>query len=160
MTWVKLDDGFYDHPKVLAAGPAAAWLHVCALGYCCRHLTDGVFSKAVVPQLSSALKQPSKLAAILVENGMWLDEGGNYRIHDFHVYQRSRAKVLADREATTERVAHFRERRRNETRNAVTSEGVTPDVTVPPTRPDPTSTTPYLSEVLSTEQTKKNRRPA
>jgi hypothetical protein len=41
MTWVKIDDGFADHPKVIEAGPMASWLFLCGLTYCSRQLTDG-----------------------------------------------------------------------------------------------------------------------
>lgn len=164
MTWVRLDDGFYDHPKVIAAGPAAAWLHVCGLGYSSRHLTDGRIPKAILNQLSR-VSTPAKHAARLVEVGMWLDHGDHYQIHDYLHYQPSREKVLADRDATKERVAKSRARRAGNTPgNSVTAGDVTPSVTAlyqrpDPTRPDP-STGTYILSVLSTEQTKKNRRPA
>ena len=40
MAWVKIDDQFADHPKVMQAGPLAAWLYVCGLCYCGRCLTN------------------------------------------------------------------------------------------------------------------------
>lgn len=97
MTWVRLDDGFYDHPKIERVGPAAAWLHVCALCYCARHLTDGVIPVSKVTRLAD-VKQPLKLAESLVEAGVWLDEGDSYRIHDYHDYQPTRAETLAKQE--------------------------------------------------------------
>jgi hypothetical protein len=53
MTWVKLDDQFPSHPKMVLAGGDAAWLHVCALCYCGQHLTDGKFPKAIVGRLEN-----------------------------------------------------------------------------------------------------------
>ena len=41
MSWIKIDDQFADHPKVLQAGPLASWLYVCGLTYSGRYLTDG-----------------------------------------------------------------------------------------------------------------------
>jgi len=36
MAWVRLDDGFPDHPKALQAGPLACWLYVCGIAYANR----------------------------------------------------------------------------------------------------------------------------
>ena len=44
----RLDDGFPEHPKVQQVGGDAAWLHVCALAYCNRNLTDGFIAAQVV----------------------------------------------------------------------------------------------------------------
>lgn len=51
MPWIKLDDGYADHPKIAEAGPLAAWLHTKALIFCGRHLTDGRISRTVVASL-------------------------------------------------------------------------------------------------------------
>jgi hypothetical protein len=48
MPWVRLDEHFGEHPKVLAAGPLAGWLYVMGLGYCNRNLTDGLIPRAMV----------------------------------------------------------------------------------------------------------------
>lgn len=102
MSWVRLDDHFPTHPKMVAAGGDAGWLHVCALCYCAEHLTDGVIPKAVIGRLSDR-KQPERLAARLVEVGSWTDEGDSYRIKDFLEYNRSRAEVESERLAAKER---------------------------------------------------------
>ncbi len=41
MSWIKIDDQFSDHPKIIEAGPLAGWLYVSSLCYCGRYLTDG-----------------------------------------------------------------------------------------------------------------------
>lgn len=53
MAWVKLDDHFADHPKMAAAGPLAMLLHVKALCYCARYLTDGFVPDAIAMTLVS-----------------------------------------------------------------------------------------------------------
>jgi hypothetical protein len=102
VTWVRLDEEFPDHPKVAAAGPLASWLHVCALAYCNRYLTDGFVPVGQVPKLadlSSVKARPAALAETLVEVGMWEREPGGFRIHDYHDYQPSKAEVEAERRA-------------------------------------------------------------
>src|ERR1035437_8742986 len=41
MTWVRIDDGFPEHPKIARVGAFGAWLQLQALAYCNRNLTDG-----------------------------------------------------------------------------------------------------------------------
>lgn len=105
MTWVRLDEEFPDHPKVAAAGPLAAWLHVCALAYCNRYLTDGFVPAGQVAKLAdfSGLRvKVGDLAGRLVDVDLWEAAEGGYRVHDFHDYQPSRAAVEADRRSKQE----------------------------------------------------------
>lgn len=124
MTWTKLDEGFIDHPKVLAVGPLAAYLHVSALVYCNRQLTDGVIAKAVVGRLvdwsgvteAGAVVDVWRLVDRLVDAGLWeanAQAGAQangaaravanaYVIHDFLVYQPSREEALAKRRVRSE----------------------------------------------------------
>jgi len=107
MTWVRIDEGFPEHPKVIAAGPIASWLHVCALAYCNRQLTDGVITTAVLARLSDGRRNTAHAAA-LVEAGLWEVIDGGWLIHDFLHYQPSRAKVESERAAARERMANNR----------------------------------------------------
>jgi hypothetical protein len=109
MPWVKLDDQFPDHPKVVAAGVQAAWLFVASLCYCNRFLTDGTVPVAMIPRLTEQ-SNTAKLAARLVDVGLWELEGDNYTIPDFLDYQPSRAKVTEDRRQAKERMANNRKR--------------------------------------------------
>lgn len=138
MPWIKLDDGYADHPKMAEAGPLAAWLHTKALIFCGRHLTDGRISRTVVASLvdwraadvltgvsntvtntlsnsqCSGYGHPDNIALAdrLVEIGLWEhhDNGLAYRIHDYLEYQPSRAEVLEERRKNRERVKRHRER--------------------------------------------------
>ncbi len=79
--YVPLNVDFATDPKMLAAGPNAAYLYLCSLAYCKRTAKrggDGVVHRNQLRVL--ALGQPSKperLAAALVEVGLWeeCDEG-------------------------------------------------------------------------------------
>lgn len=113
MPWTRLDEDFGWHPKVQAAGPIAEALHVNALGYCNKYLTDGVIPVDVLPtllNLSKVLEQigtPKRrlavsaqtFADVLVSVGLWERAvGGEYHIHDYLSYQPSRTDVLAERQ--------------------------------------------------------------
>lgn len=86
MGWIWLDDLMPEHPKILRAGPAAAWLHVCGIAYCNRQRTDGEIPVAQVGRLAS-IPKPYDAAERLVEFGLW-DEGHDcYHVHDYADYQ-------------------------------------------------------------------------
>ena len=93
---VWLDDLFPDHPKVVAVGGDAAWLYVCGLCYCRRHLTDGRIPMAAVPRLTDC-KSPMKLAARLVAVGLWHEDGDGWRVHDWDKHNDSAETIRAQR---------------------------------------------------------------
>lgn len=123
MSWVKLDDQFPTHPKMVAAGGDAAWLHVCALCYCAQHLTDGLLPKAMVSRLSDR-RQPEKLAERLVAAGAWIDRGDTFELHGYLEFNPSREHVLSERRKAAERRAK--------------GGRASADVRANATRPDPT----------------------
>lgn len=82
MAWVKLDDGFPDHPKVAQAGPRAGWIYVCALAYCSRNRTNGFIPAGAIKGLT-AFGNPKKHVDALVKVGLWDISPGGYSIRDY-----------------------------------------------------------------------------
>jgi len=103
MVWVRLDDQFPDHPKILAAGPVASWLYVCGLAYSARLLSDGFVPTAQIRKLAD-VPNPAKLVDTLVRVGLWEAVDGGYMIHDFLEYNPPSEKIRAEREAAKERM--------------------------------------------------------
>lgn len=135
MTWLKLDDNFADHPKVLAAGPDAVMLWLTGLCYAGRHLTDGRVPRGIF--------HDQALTDRLVDVGLLEpDDDGCYRIHDFLDFNPSRADVEADREAAKQRMQKVRaKKKRSPERSGEQSENFDRG-SASPTRPDPTRTRP------------------
>jgi hypothetical protein len=50
MTWVRLDDQFPDHPKVVNLSDRAFRLHVWGICYSARFLTDGLIQRDAIPE--------------------------------------------------------------------------------------------------------------
>lgn len=96
MTWTRLDENFPDHPKIVAAGERAELLHIHGIIYCNRFLLDGRVPRDVAPTLLKHGYQDAIKA--LVKLGIWMEIEDGYEIHDFLVYQPSRAEVLAKRQ--------------------------------------------------------------
>lgn len=122
--FVKLDNQFPDHPKVLEAGPQAAWLYVAGLCYCSRQLSDGFIPASIVSRLCD-VRAPKVLASRLVRVGLWVETEGGYRVHNYLDHQTSAKDVSAAREANKERQRKWRERNNNGVTNAVTNGEVT-----------------------------------
>lgn len=137
MPWVRLEDGFPENPKVLAAGDEAAWLYVCALAYCNRHLTDGFVPSAAVKRLTGH-KSPIRLAMKLVDVGLLErdDDREGFVIHDYLNYQPSKASVETDRAGARERMANARRSSKDVRPNKPRS---SPNPNPNPTQPIPES---------------------
>src|SRR5262245_25445896 len=104
MAWVKVDDQFFRHPKVLAAGRDARDLYLVGLCYCAQGLTDGFIPAQAVRVLAAEAEIDSgpACAAQLVAVGLWEEAPGGYAIHDYLEYQPSKERVIATREARAE----------------------------------------------------------
>lgn len=98
MTWFKVDDDFYAHPKVIAAGDEAIGFWVRAGSYCARHLLDGFVSFAVGAQLAGNSRRARARSRRLIQAELWIEVDGGWQFVGWSKYQPSRAEVLAERE--------------------------------------------------------------
>jgi hypothetical protein len=89
MSWVRLDDHFDEHPKILRAGALGAALWTKTLAYCNRQPARNGFIplEKVKSYRDADLRDPTKIAARLVAAGLWEEAEGGYRIHDYHDFQ-------------------------------------------------------------------------
>jgi hypothetical protein len=83
MTWFKVDDRFYSHPKVLATSLAARGLWVSAGAWSSDQHTAGIVSDQALAMLGGT----PELAAELVAAGLWKRSKGGHRFHDWASYQ-------------------------------------------------------------------------
>lgn len=147
MTWAKLDDAILDNPKIAKAGVFGFALHVAAITWSCRNLTDGILPMSRVTSLldlscvsfdeanpfalvggPKSMSGGDGLKAIdvawhLVKCGLWeySEEDHGFRLHDFLEYNPSREQVLGKRKNEAER--------QNKSRNKPpVTPGVTPAV--------------------------------
>jgi hypothetical protein len=105
MPWVRIDEEFPDHPKVVGAGPLGIAMQVAALCYCNRHLTDGFVPRSAARRLidlDGLGVSADDVISTLLGVGMWSRVDGGYQIHDYEHYQPTRAQVLAERERNRE----------------------------------------------------------
>lgn len=96
MAWVKLDDKFPDHPKVVGLSDAAFRAYIVALSYANRYLTDGFVPVPILPK--------PRIVAELVGAGLWdrVEESGRFlgvSIHDYIDFQPSSSEKIAQKTA-------------------------------------------------------------
>lgn len=115
--WIKLDVDYFGNPKVLTAGHPGATLHVAAICWAGRYLTDGDIPLDAVPIIAhDAGVEPrvtEQTLTRLVGAGLWIPTDTGFVLHDFAAMNLSRAEVERARKATRERVARWRERSRD-----------------------------------------------
>lgn len=93
MAWVKVDDHFPEHPKVLDVGPLAEALWLRALCYANRYRTDGVIPAGFVRRMPDL--DGSAEAERLVSAGLWDQSETGYIIHDYLEHQQSSGQIEA-----------------------------------------------------------------
>lgn len=123
MAWVKIDDQFHDHPKVLDVGPCAEALYFRGLTYATRFLTDGFIPVGHLRRMGDmdALAEAERLTT----SGLWQSTEGGYLVHDYLDYQPSKEHILADRAKSAKRQAEWRDRNRNGVENGDTAGSMT-----------------------------------
>jgi hypothetical protein len=156
MTWFKIDDDFFFHPKVVAAGNAAIGLFVRCGSWASNHLTDGHIPHQVIAMFGTATDIDN-----LIDVGLLEETDTGYWMPAFLDYNPSADEVKAQKAATAERQRAHRNRRNDDledvtreshvtnadvTRDShVTNDDVTRESRVShsaPTRPDPTRIKP------------------
>src|SRR4030095_8961164 len=96
MSWALLDDDCPNHPKVIAAGPVAAYLFVCGLCFCRKYHTGGFIPATAVKRLG-VTTNPKRLIENLVGQKLWDVAGDGYQVHDYEVmYDDGQTKANTD----------------------------------------------------------------
>lgn len=91
MAWAALDDGFCDHPKVVAIGNEAAGLYARLISYCAKQLTDGVVPLEIARSFGG--RNTRQLVAKLTANGLANEYETVLVLRDYLDYNKSRSEV-------------------------------------------------------------------
>jgi hypothetical protein len=97
VTWVNLDDQMPEHPKIISLSDGAFRLHVSAIAYCNRFLTDGIIHAETVARLVPRFRR-SYLDELL-RRMLWVEivAAATYEIHDYLDWNKSRAEIEEQR---------------------------------------------------------------
>ncbi len=106
MPWIKLDDQWMDHPKIIRAGRDARDIWLASLTWCARHLTDGHFPAELLPSLAVTagvdVANCQTFASLLVDVCLWESTETGYHIHDYNDYNPTKEQAEATKKARTE----------------------------------------------------------
>ena len=102
MSWTKLDDQFFTHPKVIDLPKDAKLLYLSALAYCAGQLTDGLITPGALRVVAATVDVSRADAAELVSAGLWEKVEAGWQVHDYLEYQPTRDKALAIKQARAE----------------------------------------------------------
>lgn len=112
MTWGRLDDQMYAHPKVrraLALEPSSIALFALAISWSAGHEQDGHVSQEAMEMLLPSAKRRQKALDVLDEVGLIQRNGdGAYVIHDYLDYNLSREDLEKRRRSDRGRKASER----------------------------------------------------
>lgn len=155
MPWFKVDDGFYDNPKVKSISRrdrmACLGLWVTAGTWCAKHLTDGRVPVYMVEEFGADLSHGDALVAA----GLWRRDSDDYVFHDWHDWQPTRVDTLASREKERRRKEAYRAKKAGNTGQSpagTQTDGANASQDPDPTRPDPTNISTSAPAVLVTER--------
>lgn len=103
MAWVRIDDRYADHHKVVTVGPLGSAMQVAALCYANRNGTNGFIAVVIAKKLldldSFGVAAGTTWTAIveqLVEARMWEPVSGGWMIHDYDEYQKAHKRKDPD----------------------------------------------------------------
>lgn len=117
MSFLRLEDSFFSHPKARAVGKDGRELFLAGLCWCSTNLTDGKIPKTSLPLIAALAEVRVAVAPKLVASGFWIDEGDQYVVHNYLKFQRSRAQVDADKAKAAERQRHAREKKESQSKS-------------------------------------------
>jgi hypothetical protein len=134
--WVRLDDNFADHPKVIGLSDTAFRLFITGLCYSNRQLTDGHIPYQIVNAWVG--DNPEKPSDELEDQNLWERTAKGFQIRSYDEYQPTREKVEGKRAEARERLAKYRETQKKRVSDAFPDDFGNEFETPTPTQPNPT----------------------
>jgi len=109
MTWIKIDDSFPDHPKVVGLSDKSFRVYISSLCYAGRYLTDGFIPMTIIARFAD---EDMSYVAELTNSGLLKEDISNngFTIHDYLAHQTSRQQVEDKRANLRERQKRYREK--------------------------------------------------
>lgn len=110
MTWARLDDQFFRHPKARAAGKDGRALFLASLCFAAGNLTDGVIRSSDLALVAAEAEVRQGVAKRLVAAGLWDEVEGidGWIIHDWDHLNPSADDIKERREKEREKKRRYR----------------------------------------------------
>ena len=111
---VKVPGEWFERDDVEAVGAEAAMLHLSALGYSARHLTNGMIANRQLRRLWPTEEAVHKVVTTLVEAGWWEPVDDGWLILDWHTFILDASEVERLRAKNREYVERHRRHKRGD----------------------------------------------
>jgi hypothetical protein len=120
VTWVKIDDSFPNHPKIVGLTDKAFRIHISGLCYCGTYLTDGFVPMTIAARFAN---EDMQYIVELTQAGLWREapQDNGFHIHDYLAHQTSKTQVEEKRQTVRERQKRYRDK--HKTTEPAQSEG-------------------------------------
>jgi hypothetical protein len=138
MSWVRLDDNFPNHPKVVGLNDQAFRLYISGLCYASHYLTDGLIIEPAMRRLDGADGVNE-----LVEAGLWLKVAKGWQIASYGEYQTPKSEVERAKQANRERVNRWKEKQKGN--------GINNELLTDPHTHTPIHTHTHINKEMMTE---------
>lgn len=96
MSWLRIDDGFANDPKVTALSHPKRWTWLAILCYCARYKTDGWLPPNIAEHVAGA--KPGFLHEC-VDLGLLEIHGGEHQVHHWSQFNPPKDPTKAERQA-------------------------------------------------------------
>ncbi|AMS06468.1 hypothetical protein DUY81_13945 [Acidipropionibacterium acidipropionici] len=107
MSWFKVDDQFFSHPKALQCSTQAIGVWTLMGSWSSQQLTDGFIPKGVLGLIRATEDDTQELT----EAGLLVKTRGGWKMHDFTSYNPTAEKVREDRQKEADRKREWREKK-------------------------------------------------
>lgn len=134
MPWFRLDDRLHCHPKWVKCSHRARSLWSSAASWAGGQGADGIVPRHMLATWGNTVRDAHELESA----GLWDAHDDGWVFHNWADFQPTAEQVEADRAAARERQRRARDKARE---SRVTNGASHGSVTVPPSRPVPSSTT-------------------
>jgi hypothetical protein len=111
--WAKLDDRFFENPKIAGLSPRAKLLYVAGLTYCAGQLSDGIIDQSGLRLVRLWAGVGPAAIKELEDAGRWELNGAGYYVHDWADYNPPAAQVKARQQAARDRMRTTRSKERS-----------------------------------------------
>lgn len=109
---LRIYDEFLEDEAVLKLKDRTYRVHVSALIYCAKNLTDGVVTEKAAKVLQAILEFPLRRHITeLVDGGLWLPQDSGWLIRNYLEFNPSAATVKAERAKARKRMSELRQKR-------------------------------------------------
>jgi hypothetical protein len=115
VSWLGLDDAFFDHPKIAGLDDRAFRWFMWSLGHCSRYLTDGFVALGVIRGCSLVTRKytAERALRVICGAGLWEEVEGGIEVHHYLDWNPDRASVLEKRRRATERKRRSRAKQKS-----------------------------------------------